>query len=139
MSITKNEDDTAKIAKTLAKTLKKGDILCLYGDLGAGKTVFSRALIRCLCENPTLEVPSPTFTLVQIYEHHTRKIWHFDLYRLEEPDEMYEIGWQDALYEGITIIEWPIRLGALLPKKRIDITIKVQNIHNRTIKIEYKT
>ena len=139
MTITKSEDGTAKIAKTLAKTLKKGDILCLYGDLGVGKTVFSRALIRTLCENPTLEVPSPTFTLVQIYEYHTHKIRHFDLYRLEDPDEIYEIGWQDALYEGITIIEWPIKLGALLPKKRIDITIETTNIDNRIIRIEHKT
>ncbi len=140
MTLSKSEQETAEIATKLAPTLKKGDIICLYGDLGAGKTLFSRALIRALCANPTLEVPSPTFTLAQTYERKGQEcpIWHFDLYRLEDPEEIYEIGWQDALFEGIILVEWPVRLGALLPPKRIDITIQtIEN--NRTINIEHKT
>ena len=119
--ISKSEEETAQIAAKLAPELGPGDIVCLHGNLGMGKSVFARALIRALTENPEQEVPSPTFTLVQTYESKTGEIWHFDLYRLKDPDEVYELGWEDALSQAISLIEWPERLGYLLPPDRLDI------------------
>jgi len=119
-----SEDDTQQAAQKFAPTLKNGDIVCLRGDLGAGKTVFCRHLIRALCDDPALEVPSPTFTLVQHYDSEHGPLWHFDLYRLEDPEEIYETGWEEARSEGIILIEWPERLGTLLPAQHIDISIK---------------
>ncbi|MFN3700674.1 MAG: tRNA (adenosine(37)-N6)-threonylcarbamoyltransferase complex ATPase subunit type 1 TsaE [Alphaproteobacteria bacterium] len=123
-----DESDTIALARRLAPSLRNGDILCLSGTLGMGKSVFARALIRHLCGDDTLEVPSPTFTLVQHYEiahPHTEtgaaQLWHFDLYRLKDPEEIYELGWEDALYDGISLVEWPERLGALKPRHAIDV------------------
>lgn len=119
----KNPDETQKIAQEFAETLKPGNVILLHGTLGMGKTVFARSLIRALSENPALEVPSPTFTLVQIYDCTLAPIYHFDLYRLEDPEEIFELGWDDALAEGITIIEWPQRLGPYKPPQTLDITL----------------
>jgi len=111
-----SEADTQAEAARLAAAMKGGDVLLLEGDLGAGKTVFARALIRALADDSALEVPSPTFTLVQTYDTPRGTVWHFDLYRLEEPQEIYEIGWEEALAGGIVIVEWPERLAGLLPR-----------------------
>jgi tRNA threonylcarbamoyladenosine biosynthesis protein TsaE len=111
-----SEADTQAEAVRLAATMKGGDVLLLEGDLGSGKTVFARALIRALAGDSALEVPSPTFTLVQTYDTPRGMVWHFDLYRLEEPEEIYEIGWEEALAGGIVVVEWPERLGGLLPE-----------------------
>ena len=119
--ITRSEEETAQRAADLAPHLQAGTVLCLHGDLGMGKSVFARALIRALTEKPALEVPSPTFTLVQTYDYPAGEIWHFDLYRLKDPDEVYELGWEEALVGAISIIEWPERLGYLLPAHRLDI------------------
>lgn len=83
--------------------------------------VFCRALIRALCALPDMTVPSPTYTLVQAYDTPSAPVYHFDLYRLEAPDEVYELGWEEALYEGISLIEWPERLGNIVPSERLDI------------------
>lgn len=120
-SLSKNENDTANIAAKIAVKLQSGDVLCLRGDLGTGKTVFARAMIRHLCDTPDLDVPSPTFTLVQNYETNKSTIWHFDLYRIEDKEEIYELGWEEALAEGITIIEWPERLEGLAPQDRLEL------------------
>lgn len=122
------EEKTAEFARNFSKTLKSGDILLLSGDLGAGKTVFARAVIRALCQNEALEVPSPTFTLVQYYEGAAGPVTHFDLYRLENPEEIYELGWEEALAEGITLVEWPQRLKHLKPARALDISFA--NDHN---------
>lgn len=119
-----SEHETAQIAAAFAGSLEGPALLCLHGTLGMGKSVFARALIRTLCRDETLEVPSPTFTLVQTYETETAPLYHFDLYRLEQPDDIYELGWEDALYEGITLIEWPERIQNLLPRRRTDITFR---------------
>lgn len=123
---TDSEAQTIALAQDFAQTLSAGDVVCLYGTLGMGKSVFARAVVRTLCGDSDLDVPSPTFTLVQIYEQPQNApapIWHFDLYRLEEPEEIYETGWEEALGEAILLIEWPERLGALKPPRSIDITI----------------
>ncbi len=93
----------------------------MKGDLGAGKTTFARGFIRA--RGGMEEVPSPTFTLVQVYELGPAAIWHFDLYRLKSPDEAWELGIEDAFSEGISLIEWPERLGPLLPMHSLEITL----------------
>ena len=121
--ISKNPQETEKIAQNLASEIKDGDVLALYGDLGAGKTLFTRALIRTLINNQEAEIPSPTFTLVQTYDSSKGIISHFDCYRLEDPEEIFEIGWEEALANGIVILEGPSRIESLLPKPRLDITL----------------
>lgn len=118
------EEETAELAAKLGSVLSDGDIVFLYGDLGAGKTSFSRALIRALNQDYTLEVPSPTYTLVQTYDTKIGLIWHFDLYRLKNSDEIYEIGWEEALSDGIVLVEWPERLGNLAPSARLDVKLE---------------
>lgn len=110
-----SENDTAACAQKLAPRLRPGDVLLLEGDVGAGKSVFARALIRHLTGEPDLEVPSPTFTLVQTYDTKAGPVWHFDLYRLKGAEDIYELGWEEALSDAIAIVEWPERLEELLP------------------------
>lgn len=118
---TESERETAALAAGLAGGLAAGHLVCLSGDLGMGKSVFARALIRSVSGDPALTVPSPTYTLVQSYESPRGIIHHFDLYRLAAPEEALELGWEEALAEGITVVEWPEKLGALLPARRLDI------------------
>ncbi len=128
------EQDTVTIAQKLAHTLKNKDIILLTGTLGAGKSVFARALIRALTGNPDTDVPSPTFTLVQNYEAKDgTPIDHYDLYRLENPEEIYELGWEDSISEGITIVEWPERLGNLTPPNALKISIEIGDDEERVI------
>ena len=108
--------------KTWTAVARAGDVIALIGDLGSGKTSFARAYINALPGSGSEEdVPSPTFTLVQSYERAPAEVWHFDLYRVNRPDEAFELGIEEALAEGITLIEWPERLGPLLPAERLDI------------------
>jgi len=132
----KNEADLSRVAQDMAPHIQKGAVIALEGDLGAGKTAFARALIRHISGNPALEVPSPTFTLVQIYETTTGDIWHFDLYRLKAADEVYELGWEDALAsKAILLIEWAERIESMLPPSTITITIKPEADGARTIEV----
>ena len=114
---------TTQLASTLAPLLKAGDVIALHGGLGAGKTTFSRALIAALLGAPT-DVPSPTYTLVQTYDGSDFPIFHMDLYRLESPDEVFELGW-DETQNGLALIEWPDRAGAHLPGWRLDLTFEI--------------
>lgn len=127
--LSKSEADTIKAAQDLAGEIKARDIIFLEGSLGAGKTVFARALIRTLCGEDALEVISPTFTLVQSYEAAIGEIYHFDLYRIEDPEEIFELGWEDALAEGIAIVEWAERLGPYKPKPTLDIILSNSDNH----------
>ncbi len=112
---------TERVARALGNLLHAGDFVALHGDLGAGKTTFARALIQGL--NPDeLEVPSPTFTLVQVYESPKGPLAHLDLYRLSDSSEIYSLGW-DELRMGIMLVEWPDRLGSLLPPSRVDASL----------------
>ena len=131
----KNLDDTIRFAQACADNATNGDIFTLQGPLGAGKTKFSRAFIRHLAGNNDLEVPSPTFTLVQTYETDKAPIWHFDLYRLEDAQEIYELGWEEALSDSILLIEWPERLGALMPPVRKEIIITPTDDESRKIEL----
>jgi tRNA threonylcarbamoyladenosine biosynthesis protein TsaE len=118
-----NEPATRRLAADVASVLKPGDLVTLSGDLGAGKTAFARALIRHLAGDETFDVPSPTFTLVQTYDRPQGRVWHFDLYRLQSPEEAIELDIEDAFAEGISLIEWPDRLGPLLPAERLDVEL----------------
>jgi len=117
-------DATARLARMLASHLRAGDTVALWGNLGAGKTEFARALIRAASGSGEIEVPSPTFTLLQSYEAGAGRIHHFDLYRVTHPDELTELGWDDAVADGIVLVEWPERAGALLPATRLDVVME---------------
>jgi tRNA threonylcarbamoyladenosine biosynthesis protein TsaE len=116
-----DEGATATLAARLAAMARPADVIALKGELGTGKTAFARAFIRA-CGNQD-EVPSPTFTLVQVYDVGSTEIWHFDLYRLRTPEDSWELGIEDAFVSGISLIEWPERLGSLLPEQRLEITL----------------
>lgn len=135
MVFSPTEADTIRIARDFAQGLGKRSIVLLEGDLGAGKSVFSRAVIRTLMADEALDVPSPTFTLVQSYESSQADIYHFDLYRLEDPEEIFEIGWEDAVSSGIVLVEWPERLGPYRPKSAVTVRISLQSDGQRGIEI----
>ena len=104
-----NEEATGILASQLANLVQPRDIIALTGDLGLGKTTFARSFITAL--GGSGEVTSPTFTLVQVYEFTSINIYHFDLYRIKEPEEIFELGIEDAFADGVSLIEWPERMG----------------------------
>jgi tRNA threonylcarbamoyl adenosine modification protein YjeE len=114
---------TQDLADRLAPQLRRGDVVALNGDLGAGKTAFARALLRAW--GVSGEVPSPTFTLVQHYAVNGMSIAHFDLYRLQSPDELDELGWDDAVTDGVVLVEWAERAGGRLPADRLEMTFSL--------------
>lgn len=128
---------TALLARNLSQVTSKGDVIGLKGGLGSGKTTFARAFIKAW-EASHEEIPSPTYTLVQVYEGGPVDIWHFDLYRMAVPEDAFELGIDEAFADGITLIEWPERLGHLLPDDRLEILIETgfgQGSEVRTFKL----
>ena len=121
-----DESATGRLAAFLAARAGKGDVIALSGPLGSGKTSFARAFIRSRGLEAA-EVPSPTFMLVEVYDEEAGPlswpVWHFDLYRIESPAEIRELGLDEALAEGICLIEWPERLGEFLPEERLDLAL----------------
>lgn len=114
--------DTEKIAADFARMLKPSDVICLRGDLGAGKTAFVQGLVKGL--GVTEPISSPTFTIVNCYTGGIMPIYHFDVYRIEDSDEMYEIGFEEYLDGGgVTIIEWPDNIADILPDNVYNITV----------------
>ena len=120
-----DEAATARLGEDLAMALRPGDVLALKGDLGAGKSTLARALIRALADDAGLDVPSPTFTLVQSYDTRV-PVHHFDLYRLSSASELDELGFDDALAQGAALVEWPERAEAYLPDSTLWIEIAHQ-------------
>ena len=116
--------DTARFGAAVGAELRKGEAVCLSGPLGAGKSVLARGLIRALAPGEG-DVPSPTFTLVEFYQGRRFPIAHFDLYRLTDAREAFEIGLDEALSDGAAVIEWAERLAHHLPPDRIDIDLTV--------------
>ena len=119
-----SEAHTRALGAALAKQALAGDVIALEGALGAGKTTFARGFIQQLTGTDE-EVVSPTFTLVQTYESPAAEIWHFDLYRLERAEDVLELGLDEALSGGIVLIEWPQRLGRLMPAHRLEIELAI--------------
>lgn len=115
-----------KAASEIASNLSVGDVLCLYGTLGAGKTTLTQFLVEALGGNVN-EVTSPTFNILHIYDTTNGPVWHFDLYRLEEQKEVYELGIEDAFQNAITIIEWPEIVEGILPKHSIKVQLDLSS------------
>jgi hypothetical protein len=116
-----NEPATERLVADIAAALEPGDLVTLSGDLGAGKTTFARAMIRHLAGDPTIAVPSPTFTLMQIYELPRLPVVHADLYRLDAPGELAELGFDDLPEGAVVLLEWPDRASGFLPPDRLDV------------------
>lgn len=110
------------LARALAPLLRPGDVIRLEGPLGIGKSVFARSLVRALTRE-TEEVPSPTFALVQIYDTRMGELWHMDLYRLEEEDDILELGFEDAQEDAICLIEWPQKAESYMPGAALTVAI----------------
>ncbi|WP_171123742.1 MULTISPECIES: tRNA (adenosine(37)-N6)-threonylcarbamoyltransferase complex ATPase subunit type 1 TsaE [unclassified Ruegeria] len=116
-------EETAGFAARLGSKLLPGDIVLLEGEIGSGKTHFARSLIQSLMTIPE-DVPSPTFTLVQVYDTAAAEIWHCDLYRLSAVEEVEELGLTEAFYTSICLIEWPAKLGPLRPENALTLTFE---------------
>ena len=119
-----DEAATQALAASLAAKGRPGDVLLLSGPLGAGKTSFARAFIRACARDENLEIPSPTFTLLQTYDTPAGPIAHYDLWRLTGHRAMEELGWDEA-QSGIVLVEWPDRLGPLAPPHALQLAISL--------------
>ncbi|WP_431297801.1 tRNA (adenosine(37)-N6)-threonylcarbamoyltransferase complex ATPase subunit type 1 TsaE [Tabrizicola sp. BL-A-41-H6] len=126
------EEDTTRLAERLAGLLRPGDAVLLEGPIGAGKTHFARAVIRARLGQAE-EVPSPTFTLVQTYGPPEAEIWHADLYRLSHPDEVWELGLDEAFATAICLVEWPDRLGSHLPPNALHLRLSAEGAGRRAM------
>ncbi len=115
-------DETAQLASKLGAVVRAGDTILLEGEIGAGKSHFARALILSRLAEPE-DVPSPTFTIVQVYDLPDCELWHADLYRLGDPDQVVELGLIDAFDSAICLIEWPDRLDDLRPADALTLTL----------------
>ena len=125
--------ETEALGARIAAGLRVGDTITLEGDLGAGKTVLARAILRSL--GVAEDVPSPTFTLVQTYETPTLVVRHYDLYRIENASELDELGLEDALDEGAALIEWPDRAASRIASDALSITLETVSEAARNVRI----
>lgn len=130
----KTEQATRRLGQDIALALQPGDCLALRGDLGAGKSTLARAIIRCLADDDALDVPSPTFTLVQSYGLRI-PVSHFDLYRISDPDELEELGLDEALEDGAALIEWPERAGGQLPPQTAECALSEDKDEGRLVSV----
>jgi len=125
--VLKSKQDTINLAKKIAEKCKRGDIITLRGTLGAGKTFFTNAFINAIYEKEgkeRIDVTSPTFNIVKIYDTKKFPIYHYDLYRLKSSDELYELGIEESLEEGVNLIEWPEIAEDIIGDDVLDIQIK---------------
>ncbi len=121
---------TERLAAGLAEKAGAGDAILLQGALGAGKTAFARALLRHAMGDPNLDVPSPTFTLVQTYDLPGMRAHHFDLWQLRDPAGLIELGWEDALRD-LVLVEWPDRLGSFWPEHALIVDLAAVSENSR--------
>ncbi|AML50849.1 tRNA (adenosine(37)-N6)-threonylcarbamoyltransferase complex ATPase subunit type 1 TsaE [Falsihalocynthiibacter arcticus] len=128
-------EETEAFANRLAPHLTYGDTILLEGPIGSGKSLFSRSLILSILPHPE-DIPSPTFTLVQVYDGPKFQIWHCDLYRLTHPDEAWELGLEEAFDSSLCLIEWPDRLAGQEPKDALHITFVPENGEVRLLKFQ---
>ncbi len=133
---TRTEESTRQLGFALGRLLEGGDIVTLWGGLGAGKTFLARAMARGLEVDPRIPVTSPTFTFINEYEGRLH-LYHLDLYRLEDPDELETLPWREALYgDGVAVVEWPEKLGESLPGERLDVRIEITGPQSRRFILE---
>jgi tRNA threonylcarbamoyladenosine biosynthesis protein TsaE len=125
---------TVCLAEAVAGCARAGDAILLEGELGAGKTEFARAFLRAASNDAALEVPSPTFTLVQSYDTARGPVHHFDLWRLDGPDALTELGWDEACRD-IVLVEWPDRLGAMRPTDALTVALELQPGESRRVRL----
>lgn len=132
-----SEDSMVEFARNFANSLQKGDVIALRGGLGAGKSFLSRHIIQHLMQKK-VNVISPTFNLLQIYEKEDYSIYHYDLYRLKNFEEIFELGIEDALFHNICLIEWPEIIESMLPKGSIYIDLEIISETARRVTISKK-
>jgi tRNA threonylcarbamoyladenosine biosynthesis protein TsaE len=125
-----DEAATQALAARVAALARAGDVILLEGGLGSGKTSFARGFLRALGIDE--EVPSPTFTLVQAYDTRKGPVWHFDLYRLRQPQEALELGFEEAHAEAILLVEWPERLGPLRSADALTLRLEMEGTKGRS-------
>ena len=133
---TTSPDQTADLAISIGQILKAGHCLLLVGSVGAGKSLFARALIQSLQDTPE-DVPSPTFTIVQTYETNLGDLWHCDLYRISSPHEVIELGLDDAMATAVTLIEWPENLAELTPPDAL--TVRINDLGDNVRKLSFES
>ena len=136
----KNEGDTEKLAERLVKLSKKDNaVICLNGDLGSGKTTFTRYFIRNFFKSFEIkEIPSPTFTLLQVYEHEGNTINHYDFYRLKNSSELFELNFGEAVTDDVCLIEWSDKFEEILPNDRIEINFQIKSKVSRSVQISLR-
>jgi tRNA threonylcarbamoyladenosine biosynthesis protein TsaE len=131
--ISRSVKETLRFGHKIAQKLKKGDIICLFGQLGSGKTVLAKGIIEALGVKRD-KIISPTFCLIRQYQQAKFPVYHFDLYRLRQPHDVLELGYEEYLFgSGITVIEWADRLKYLLPAKYLKITLFIRGEQKRLI------
>lgn len=130
----KDEEDTKKLGEIIANTITDGTVMALIGDLGSGKTTLSKSIIKNIIDED--DVSSPTFNIVNEYQKNNRKIYHFDLYRLEDEDELFGIGFDDYISDkkAIILIEWADKFISMLPKNYIRVAF-VKNDDSRDVEL----
>ena len=132
-----NEEDSTNLAIQISNNIKPGDVLTFSGDLGAGKTFLCRQIIKQLCGSKT-NVTSPTFNLLQIYDWNDCSIYHYDLYRLQDISEIYELGIEEAFTSNVCLIEWPELIDTILPNNTIIFNIEIIDYNKRRVFVKTK-
>jgi len=133
------EKATQRFGAAFAACLQRGDLVTMSGDLGAGKSTLARAIIRTLARDETLEVPSPTFTIAQAYEDLPLPVMHADLYRISMAEEVDELGFEQALEDGVLLVEWPQKAQGFLPSAQFAVTLAHEGgIRRLTLQAEGK-
>ena len=130
-ALLQNEAATAALGVRLANVLRAGDVVALNGPLGAGKTTLARGLIGAFAG--VSEAPSPTYALVETYAGDNAELWHFDLFRLERPADAWELGLEEALQDGICLIEWPDRIEGMLPADMLILDLAISDDGSRQL------
>ncbi len=135
-----NTEETQRVARCFGEVLSGGDTLLLEGEVGSGKTDFARRVIQSLQNElgNVEDVPSPTFTLVQTYELGDIEVWHADLYRLNNTDELFEIGLETAFGKALCLVEWPARLGDLAPPDALTLKLEITGETSRRLTLEWR-